>query len=128
MRGSFVGHDVEADDHGVRSVGQMHVGFGHSAHGGLQDANLDFRMFELGELFLNRFDRAADVRPQNDVERFDFLLPQMLEQILQRDMLRRAPKRCPAALAFATRRFPAPRRCLAARISVRPPPAPRQDR
>ncbi len=29
--GLFVGHDVEADDHGVRGIGQMHVGLGDAA-------------------------------------------------------------------------------------------------
>ena len=88
--GFFVGHDVEADDDGVGSVGQVHVGLADAADRGLQHFDFDFGMIELAEFFQDGFDRAAHVGAQNDVERLHFGGAQAIEQVFQGDVDRTA--------------------------------------
>ena len=52
----------------------MDVGLGDAAHGGLQDLDLHLGMLELGELLADGLDRAADVGPQDDVQRLHLVL------------------------------------------------------
>jgi len=72
--GVFVGHDREADDHGVGRMGQMHVGLRDAAYRGLEDLQLHF-----GVLKLRHFLRMASIEPrtsapQNDIERLHLAL------------------------------------------------------
>jgi len=63
----FVRHHVETDNDRIRGMGQRDVRFRDAADAPLQQLNLHFRMFELRKLLLDRFDRAANVRPQDNV-------------------------------------------------------------
>ena len=68
---SFRTH-VEADDDGVRSRSQQHVGFGDGADAGMQDADLDLVGAQLVQHFAERFLRALDVAFQNQRHFLDF--------------------------------------------------------
>ena len=72
--GLFVRHHVEADDDRVRGVGQVDVGLGDAADRGLQHLDLHLGVLELGQLLADGLDRAADVGPQDDVQRLHFAL------------------------------------------------------
>ena len=77
-------------------------------------------MLELGQLLLDRLDRAADVGPQDDVERLHLLAAQAIEQVFERDVRRRAAQRRPGGSAPAAwRRSAGPGRCRRARRSAR---------
>ncbi len=85
--GGLVGDHVEADDHGVGGVGQVDVGLGDAAHGGLEDLDLHLGVLQLAQLLADGLDRAADVGPQDDVQRLHLvLLAQPLEEGFQGDV------------------------------------------
>ena len=68
-------------------MGQRHVGLGDAADALLQQLDLHLGMLELGELLLDRFDRAAHVGPQDDVERLHFAgVLEPIEQVFERDV------------------------------------------
>ena len=61
-------------------------------------------MLELGELLLDRFDRAAHVGPQDDVERLHFArVLEPIEQAFQRDVLEAGRAERMAALLLGAR-------------------------
>ena len=53
--------DVEADDDRVRGRGEHDVGFVDPAGCGVDDIDCDLILRELGDLVLERFERAGDV-------------------------------------------------------------------
>ena len=76
----------------------VHVGLGDAADARLQQLDFHFRMLELGELLFDRLDRAADVGPQDQVERLHFgRAIQSIEEGFERDV---------AVAAAAERRGP----------------------
>ena len=79
----FVGHHVETHDNCVRGVCQRDVSLADATHGGLQQLHPNFGMFELAKFLLNRFDRAADVGPQNEIQSLNVVGAfQAIEQVL----------------------------------------------
>ena len=70
----LVRNDIEADNHGVRRIGQGNIRDGDASHRGLEDSHLNFRMFEFAEFFLDRFDRPTDIRADDQVQYGDLVL------------------------------------------------------
>ena len=99
----------------------MDVGLGDAADRGLQDLDLDLGMLQLGQLLADGLDRAADVGPEDDVERLHFLaLAEPLEEVLQRDVVAAAARASPAArVRRGARRFRGPGRSRERRGSGR---------
>ena len=64
----LVGDHVEADDDGLRRMGQHHVRGGDGADRAVQNLDLDFRVLQLGEFLLDRFDRASHVGTDDQIQ------------------------------------------------------------
>ena len=79
--------DVEGQDHRVGGGGQHHVGLGHGADGAADHVDRDLVLGQLGDLVLDRLERAGDVGLEHQVE----LLEAALEDVLERDALAAAP-------------------------------------
>ncbi len=60
--GDFVGDDIEANDDRLRRLGQADVSQSDSTDECLQNIDSDFRVLDLGKLFLQRFDRTSHIR------------------------------------------------------------------
>ena len=65
----------------------MDVGLGDAAHRGLENLDLHLGVLKLGKFLADGLDRAADVGPENDVQRLHLaLLAQPLVEVFQGDV------------------------------------------
>ena len=85
-RASGSGTHVEADDHRAGRRGEHHVGVGDAADAGVQDVAARPRVVrELGDLVLDRLERAGHVGLQDQVELHGLTLLHPLEHVLEAD-------------------------------------------
>ena len=87
MIGAVFGGDAEADDDGLRRVGQDDVALGDSADRFQEHADRDFLVLELFEFLGEGFDRALDVGLQDQVQALELLLGHLAVEVFQRDGL-----------------------------------------
>src|SRR4051812_19938484 len=66
---------VEADDDRFRGGGQHHVGLVDATGLGVDDVDPDLLLGDLGDLVLERLQRAGDIGLEHDVELLDLALP-----------------------------------------------------
>ena len=81
-----VGTDVEADDDGVRGGGEHNVALVDRADRAVNDAHADFVVGDLFKRRLDRFDRAHDVRLDDEVEVLHLARLDLAEEIFERDL------------------------------------------
>ena len=87
MIGAVFGGDAEADDDGLRGVGQDDVALGDPADRLQEDADRDLLVLELLEFLDEGFERALDVGLQDQVEALELLLGHLAVEVFQRDGL-----------------------------------------
>ena len=75
---------VEADDHGVGRRGEVDVGLRDAADAGAHDVDLDVGLRELGDLVLERLQRARDVGLEHEVELHHLAVARRVEDALER--------------------------------------------
>ena len=77
---------VEADDDRVGGRGQHHVGLVDAAGLRVDDVDRDLLLGDLGDLVLERLERAGDVGLEDDVELLDVALLGPREDLLEADL------------------------------------------
>ena len=85
--GAVFGGDAEADDDGLRRVGQDDVALGDPADRLQEHADRDFLVLELFEFLDEGFDRALDVGLQDQVQALELLLGHLAVEVFERDGL-----------------------------------------
>ena len=81
---------VEADDDRVGGRGEHHVGLVDAAGLRVDDVDRDLLLRDLGDLVLERLQRAGDVGLEDDVELLDVALLGPREDLLEADLARLA--------------------------------------
>ena len=81
-----VGTDVEADDDGIRGGGKHNVALVDRADRAVNDAHANFVVGDLFKRRLDRFDRAHDVRLDDEVEVLHLARLDLAEEIFERDL------------------------------------------
>ena len=89
-RASASGPHVEADDDRVGGRGQHHVGLVDAAGLRVDDVDRDLLLRDLGDLVLERLQRAGDIGLEDDVELLDVALLDPGEDLLEADLARLA--------------------------------------
>ena len=80
---ALVRSHVEADDRGVRGLGELHVVLGDAADAAVHDDELDVVALELAQRLGARFERALHVGLQHDVERRGLAALNLLEEVFE---------------------------------------------
>ena len=68
----FVGNNIESTDDRLRCLSQTYISDRHATNECLDDFDSNFRMVDLAQFLLDRFDRAFGIGPDDQVERDHF--------------------------------------------------------